>query len=171
MRFAGSEMTFTDYPSKDGWAVSLFMCGCDFSCKGCHNPSLQNPEYRGGVELSIEEFYNHCKQETLKYRTNNIVLLGGDPLASCNRWFTAQFLEQYGGCFNICIYTGYDIDTVKNLNLNGFKFIKTGEYIKELHQSDTTKGQRTKLVLGSSNQELYNNNYVKLTKEGVYYFE
>ena len=68
----------------------------------------------------------------------------------------------------ICIYTDADIEEVKKLKLNGFKFIKCGRF-------DTTKfigSNKTNeyLQLASKNQALYDKDFNLLSKEGIFYF-
>ena len=114
MIFVGSDLTFIDYPTADDWAVIFYFAGCCNNCNNCQNRELQNPEYKGGMIIqNEEELYNLIKEICKKHDTTKIVLSGGDPLYITNREIVKNFLNKYGSLYDICIYTGYSIDDVK----------------------------------------------------------
>jgi hypothetical protein len=64
-----------------GISVSLYCSGCPFHCKGCFQSETWNPKYG-------EEFTDEVKEEIFKELEkpyyDNLVLLGGEPLAKYN---------------------------------------------------------------------------------------
>lgn len=154
--------TFLEYPDNYSISTIIYFNGCDRNCKGCHNTNLQ--EYKPLSDNLIEEIKDYCK----RLKTNKIVLCGGDPLFIKNIDKTRQILENLGSNFDICIYTGANIQEVKKLNLKGFKFIKCGVF----DQNKFIGSEKTDkyLKFATSNQELYDSNLNLLSKNGIYYF-
>jgi organic radical activating enzyme len=100
--------------------------------------------------------------------TNKLVFLGGDPLYKNNLELTTYLVNNLKDEFNICIFTGYDIEYVKKLNIDGVKYWKCGTY-------DQTKSRQSKktdkeYVLASPNQDFYDGNYNKLSENGILTF-
>ena len=153
--------TFLEYPDNSSISAIVYFCGCDRNCSGCHNTDLQ--EYRS-LPISLNDIKNYCK----RLKTNKIVLCGGDPLYFKNLKRTREILAELGKDYDICIYTGANIEEVKKLNLKGFKFIKCGvfDYANFIGSEKTDKY----LKLATSNQELYDSNLKLVSKNGFYYF-
>lgn len=173
--------TLLDYPDNESNAVAVIMPGCIHNCKGCQSPHLCVPiiDDLTAKIIDSEDTYNTFINHTLptflnKANTNKIVLSGGDCLSPRNRSLTGKMLMSFliNDIYNkidICIYTGYDIDEVKEMHLpKAFKFIKCGKYIKELAR-DSKKTDRH-LILASSNQDWYDENYQKLSNQGILTF-
>lgn len=160
--------SFIDYPDNSSLCLCVVMMGCSHHCKGCQNPLFQNPEYSNGTRVvSVEELVKELKDKCSRSDTNKITLSGGDPLFQANIEFTKELLNQLEG-YDVCIYTGFDIDYVKENNVKGFKFIKCGKYIQEQHrQSDKDDD---KIIFASPNQKLYNSEYKLLSNDGIYKF-
>lgn len=153
------ELTFLDYP-EDDWAIIVYFLGCSLNCNGCQNEILKDWDSHSSEYLYLS-FYgldNLLERETKKNFTKNVVFSGGDPLYKKNLNELKIFLGSYGWKYNICIYTGQDINTVKNYNLTNFKYLKCGHYNKNLLQN-SVKLNNGKIILASSNQEFYNHNY------------
>ena len=169
MIFVGSDITFIDYPTVDNWAVIFYFAGCCNNCNNCQNRELQNPEYKGGMILQDEEeLYNLVKKICKKHDTTKIVLSGGDPLYITNREIVKNFLNKYGSFYDICIYTGYSIDDVKEFGIQNFKFIKCGRYDETCKQiSEKTEDH---IQLASTNQNFYNAKYEQLSQNGILKF-
>ena len=55
IRIAG--INENDFVNGKGVSVSLFLQGCPFHCKGCHNPETWNPD--GGEIWDWNELINH----------------------------------------------------------------------------------------------------------------
>ena len=161
--------SFIDYPDNESLCLCVVMMGCTHNCKGCQNPLFQNPEYDNGTKIvTVEELYEDLTNLCKRNRTDKIVLSGGDVLSSYNINFTKELLNMIKNMFDVCIYTGYDIDYVKENDIKGFKFIKTGTYIEA--QSRPSSKDDTKIIFASPNQKLYNEEYKLLSNDGIYKF-
>lgn len=157
-------LTFLDYPNYSEWSTSLYMIGCDHKCKGCHNPLLQDVNYSDYVLFENIDNFGIFLKKLVKYnRSKNFNILGGEPLAPWNIEQTKLILSHFGNIYNFCIYTGYTLDYVTQNNIYGFKYIKTGKYIQELHNNVKCD----KFILGSTNQKLWDANLNLLTDNGV----
>lgn len=157
--------SFLDYPTKEDSCLSIYFMGCNHKCEGCQNLEFGDPNYiEGTIDLSPNDLVNYIEKDIKKTNSNKITLLGGDPLYDMN--FLKEFLSFIPKIYEICIYTGYNIDEIKDLK--GFKFIKTGKYIKHLDQ----KSEKTDsyIKFSTSNQKLYNEQLVLLSQGGIYYF-
>lgn len=160
------DTTFLDYPSPDGIAVIVFMSGCSHCCKGCQNPIFQQLYKRDekdiGIILSkIDEF---CERNN----TNKLVLSGGDCLHEYNRNVTSQICYYFGNKLDICIYTGYSIDEVKQMNIHGFKYIKCGKFNMNNMQEAVKTDEYIQFV--NPTQNLYDSEYKQLSENGRFYF-
>lgn len=163
------QATFLDYPDPESYAVSICFMGCDNGCPHCQNPEFQNPLYDNltkeyDVQGLIEELKIFCKRN----RTNKVVLSGGDPLSCYNIEFTKELLKLSSDIFDYCIFTGHDKKYCKNNGVKGFKFLKCG-YFDYKNKRESLKTDDY-IQYASPNQELYDEKYCLLTKNGVYYF-
>ena len=160
--------SFIDYPDNESLCICVIMMGCSHHCPNCQNPDFQDPNYKIGTRIvSVEELVAELKEKCFRNRTNKIVLSGGDCLSQFNINFTKKLLSQLSG-YDICIYTGYDIDYIKENNITGFKFIKCGVFLSD-KKRESFKDD-TKIIFASPNQMLYNSEYNLISKDGVYYF-
>ena len=160
-------MGFVDYPSPVDHSINLFIYGCSNSCKGCSNPELLLSKL--GILVSPRAAFRKILEISVSFRTRKVCLLGGDPLFSKNIKFTQELLLllQSNG-FDVCLYTGYSLTTVKSLKISGFKFVKTGKFKVDLK----CKYEKTNnyIQFASSNQKLYDENLNLLSDNGRYYF-
>lgn len=157
-------VTWTDYPDPESLAVIVYFLGCENYCKECHNPLFKSRDYYNHKEYTIKQLYNELYDLCYKNKTKSLVLSGGDSLSSLNIEFTKQFVRNYGKIFNICIYTGYDINYVKLKDVKGFTYIKTGMYKEELKQESMKTDNYFQLA--STNQEIYNQGLTLCTRDG-----
>lgn len=164
------DTTFLDYPDAESFAIIVYMSGCEHHCVGCQNPDLQkihdlfSNDY---IEDIIEKLKNLCQRN----ETNKIVLSGGDPLHPCNRFLTQEICRSLGEelKYNICVYTGYDIDSVKSFGLHGFTYIKSGKFdVNNKRESEKTN-EYIKFV--NATQNLFDANFNQVSSEGVFYFK
>lgn len=160
--------SFLDYPSYEDMSVSVYFCGCEHNCDGCHNGYLKDVHYAAIDEISIDELIEAISIMCNRLRTNKVVLLGGDPLHPHNRYFVKELIDKSYKQFSYCIYTGYNIDIVKNYGIGGFDFIKCGTFMKEFFQSPMKDDY--KMVLASTNQVIYNKNLEQISHNGILYF-
>ena len=159
------EETFLDYPDPESNAIIVYFSGCNHHCPGCHSPLLQMDV---NYTETKEEMCNRIKDLAKRADTNKLVFLGGDPLFDKNIVFTKYFCNELGKTFDICIFTGYDIDYVKKLALSNVKYYKCGIFDKNLARE--SKKTDTIYVLASSNQDFYDSNYIKLSENGILTF-
>lgn len=159
--------TWLDYPDKEDNSIVVVMMGCDNGCPKCQNPDFKNPHYSNLTkDYTVDELTKELTILSKRYRTNKIVLSGGDPLSCFNIEFTKNFLKN--SPFDVCVYTGHTIEYVKEHNIQGFKFIKCGLFDETKFQE--SKKTDEKMVFASKNQKLFDSNYCCLSQDGIYYF-
>lgn len=160
------EETWLDYPSPDGNAVIIYMTGCEHHCPNCHSPLLQEVRpYDEDKETMLARIKNYAKRSD----TNKLVFLGGDPLYKVNNLDLTTFLvNNLKDEFDICIFTGYDIEYIMQLNLKGVKYWKCGTY--DQTKARQSKKTDTEYVLASPNQDFYDSEYNKLSENGILKF-
>ena len=163
MNLVNFDCTFIDYPSPNDWANIFYFSGCSHFCKSCQNQELQN--YNIGKHYSVENLNTLISTLSKKNQTNKVVFSGGDPLHPHNIKDIKYFLQQYGSLYDICIYTGFEIDYVKQNEITGFKFIKCGKYIES--QKRKSGNFEKEFILASPNQNFYDSNYRQISKEGI----
>jgi anaerobic ribonucleoside-triphosphate reductase activating protein len=164
-------ITFSDYPDNESLATIIYFDGCIHNCINCQNKELQI--YKNKESISTTLIIDDLRKACYDNKTNKIVFSGGDPLYSLielnDERIRYILYSLYELKYEICIYTGYDIDTVKRNNLIGFKYIKCGRYNYQKKQaSEKTDGY---IQFASNNQELYDSDYHLLSKNGLYNFK
>lgn len=162
------EASFIDYPNNSDISVCVVMMGCTNGCKGCQNPQFMNPLYEvGTIEVTSDTLLDMIKDSCKRNGTNKVVFSGGDPLSEYNINFTKEILGKLEG-YDVCIFTGHDIEYVQKNGVNGFKFVKCGKYMPELSQKSYKDDEI--FCFASKNQVLYDGNYKPLSKDGIYKF-
>ena len=155
--------SWIDYPDNESLAVVIYFTGCEHNCKDCHNPELQTP-----IINNIDNVIYKINQELSRQHTNKLVLSGGDCLFDINILLVKNILLGIDKSVEVCIYTGYDIECVKDQNMSGFKYVKCGKFDYKLKQSSIKNDKY--ITFGSTNQKLYDQNYNLISIDGVYYF-
>lgn len=159
------EETWLDYPDPTCNAVIVYFCGCEHHCKGCHSPLLQqNYEYSETNEEILGRILDYAKRAD----TNKLVFLGGDPMYSKNIPLTTFLVNNLSKTHDICIFTGYDIDYVKNINLQNVKFWKCGRF--DIDNQRKSRKTEEEFVLASPNQNFYDSNFNQLSTNGILKF-
>lgn len=124
-----------------GIAASIFFQGCNFKCKGCHNPELQT--FEGGGITTTKEIINRIKEHIDWY--DAVAFMGGEPLEQPEALFElvrgVKFLN-----LNTWLYTGYKLEEVPKQIKSLCDVIVAGPYIEEL---------KTGGFPASSNQQVY----------------
>lgn len=156
--------SFLDYPNNSDISIILYLPGCDRNCKGCQNSNLQYFEEFENLDILINYLIKKCSSA----HTNKICLQGGDPLYKDNIKTTKYILSKLSKNYDICIYTGGDIEEVKKLNLQGFKFIKCGIFDESKYIGSFKTDNY--IQFATSNQKLYNSDLKLISKDGIYYF-
>ncbi len=158
------QITWQDYPTSEDHALLVYSIGCEHGCKNCHNTILKTG--KNIIDLSVNELYERLLQMSDKEKTKKIVFSGGDPLYK-NLESIKEFLS-INKDFDVCIYTGYDIEYVKQNNVVGFSFLKCGKYDEKLKQSSGKNDDYIKLA--SINQNFYDADFNQLSENGALYF-
>lgn len=120
--------------------VFIRLTGCNLRCTYCDSVY----SYKGGKRMSIEEVLSEAK----KYRTNHVLLTGGEPLLQRNTLALARILKSHGYQVSIethgetsieeatqCARIIMDIKTPGSKECRGgfeknLKFLKAGDEIK-----------------------------------------
>ena len=152
MKYAG--LIENDVINGEGISVSLWMQGCPHKCPGCHNPETWDEN--GGIEIEFKELKNKIlKAISANNIQRNFSILGGEPFAKYNIFYTKEILKYIKEKFpNIKTYvwTGYTFEEIQNWNdkdlLKNIDYLIEGRYIQKLR--DITLKWR-----GSSNQRIF----------------
>ena len=99
-----------DVVNGEGVSVSLFLQGCHFRCKGCHNPEAWDPN--GGDVWDWNNLINHIIELiSANGIQRNLSILGGEPFDTYNKRDFIRLLiktiKQKFPDIKICIWTGY----------------------------------------------------------------
>ena len=156
--------TIADGP---GVRVSIYVSGCHFHCKGCHNPESWN--FEAGQEFTdetLEQLMSYCNHDYIQ----GLSILGGEPLSEANRSIVANIVYEFTHRFpqkDLWIWTGYEyqdlLKEMKSKSTNPFKkafyelftildsvdVLVTGQFLVD--QRDITKDN---LYRGSKNQRV-----------------
>ncbi|MCX4376350.1 MAG: 4Fe-4S single cluster domain-containing protein [Lachnospiraceae bacterium] len=120
----------------------LFLQGCSRNCKGCHNAGIK--EHGKGTLVPIEELMlfieSHCGNK-------KITISGGEPLEQANS-LEILIHRLKGKGYNVCVYTGWEIERVPENILRLVDYIKTGSFVIDLKNPDIQ-------YVGSSNQHMF----------------
>ena len=155
IRIAGINQN--DFINGQGISVSLFLQGCPFHCKGCHNPETWDPN--SGLEYDEFEIIDKIIYIIDKNGIQrNLSILGGEPLDTKEKREFIKLLidsvkKEYPNII-ICIWTGYQYNNIKddkNLQyiFNNIDYLIEGPYIES--ERDVTLKWR-----GSRNQNIIN---------------
>ena len=155
IRIAGINQN--DFINGQGVSVSLFLQGCPFHCKGCHNPETWDSN--GGKEYDEFELIDKIIYIIDKNGIQrNLSILGGEPLDTKEKREFIKLLidsvkKEYPNII-ICIWTGYQYNNIKddkNLQyiFNNIDYLIEGPYIES--ERDVTLKWR-----GSRNQNIIN---------------
>ena len=163
--------TWLDYPNNYSYALSIYCLGCDNNCNGCQTPELKSLHYEGdNVKVfDMEDFEKAIDSFLTKTRDNKICLIGGDFLSHFNIDFTKEFLQRNKSKYEVCIYTGHNIEYVKKNEVKEFSFIKCGKF--DIEKQQESKKTDDYFQLASSNQKIYDSNFNLLSENGIYYFK
>lgn len=127
----------------------LFLQGCSRNCKGCHNAGIK--EHGKGTMVPVEELVefieSHCGNK-------KITISGGEPLeqSDCLEILIHRLKEKG---YNVCVYTGWEIERVPENIIRLVDYIKTGRFVMDLKDPDIQ-------YVGSSNQHMFSVNNGKI---------
>ena len=158
IRIAG--INENDMVNGEGVSVSLFLQGCPFHCKGCHNPETWDP--KGGEPWDWNILINHILELIAANGIQrNLSILGGEPLDTYEKRDFIKLLirvvrREYPN-IKICLWTGYTLSQLtEDTNLIGAgEILQNIDYLIEgpfkLKERDITLKWR-----GSRNQNIIN---------------
>lgn len=175
-----TSLTFLDYPDPAEHALIINFIGCPHACPHCHNAFLQNKQ---GLTLAASaadslsgryvQFSSHedalveIAKQLRRVHTNKLVLQGGEPLLSgANLAFTKYLCRQPQ--YDVCVYTGYDVDYVRSVRLEGFTYLKCGTFDIETVRPSYKNDEE--MVLASSGQEFYDHEFRQISTDGILKF-
>ena len=123
-----------------GYRTVLFLQGCDLHCKGCQNPSTW--DITKGKKIDVKEL-----SMTLRRRCFNkeLTITGGEPMMQ--KEALLDLLKEIKD-FDLCLYTGHELNEVSQEILAYLKYIKVGPFVQGLRTT-------TKPFVGSKNQEFW----------------
>ena len=120
-----------DIQDGEGARVSIYVSGCHFHCKGCHNPQAWDFNY--GREFTEKDIDNIIELMDNDY-ISGLSILGGEPLEIINQKGLIPLVNKVKERFpdkSIWCYTGYDFE--KDVLENMFpKFEFTKDFLKKI---------------------------------------
>ncbi len=105
-----ADIKAVDIQDGTGVRVSLYVSGCHFHCKGCHNPEAWNFKY--GKEFT-EETENYILEQMSHDYISGLSILGGEPLEPQNQEALVNLVKKVKQKYpnkTIWCYTGYDFE-------------------------------------------------------------
>ena len=114
-----------DIQDGEGARVSIYVSGCHFHCKGCHNPQAWSFDYgKEFTEKDIDYIIDLMDNDYI----SGLSILGGEPLELINQKGLVPLVNKVKEKFpdkDIWCYTGYDFekDVLGNM-LPRFEFTK-----------------------------------------------
>jgi anaerobic ribonucleoside-triphosphate reductase activating protein len=126
-----------DSADGEGVRVSLFVSGCNFHCKGCHNYEAWDFNYgKDFTEETMNEIYNYLDKSFI----SGFSVLGGEPLDPKNVEAVKKIINNVKNKFpdkNIWLWTGYDFEKLITYNILDIETLKNidvlidGQFILE----------------------------------------
>lgn len=146
-----------DVVNGEGVSVSLFLQGCHFHCKGCHNPEAWDPN--GGNVWDWNDLINYIIELiSANGIQRNLSILGGEPFDTYDKRDFIRLLikvvKQKFPDIKICIWTGYTYKELIEITDIGY-ILQNINYLIEgpfkIEERDITLKWR-----GSRNQNIIN---------------
>ena len=121
-----------------GYRTVVFLQGCDLHCPGCHNKSTW--DLNKGTLIDVKDLARILKDKAINKK---VTISGGEPLLQKEP--LSELLKELKD-FDLCLYTGHEIEDVPEEILKYLKYIKVGRFILEERTSTTP-------FVGSKNQK------------------
>ena len=155
MRYAC--IKYNDISNAPGVCISLYVQGCPFHCKGCHNPETW--DFDGGYEFTSEVLKQLLDGIEANGVHRSLCILGGEPLHPSNVNLTSTVILSAKAKYpdlKIYIWTGYIYEELLNRDDDNTKFILNN--ITALIDGPYVESKRdiTLKMRGSSNQRIIN---------------
>lgn len=148
--------------SVDGIAISVWYSGCDIRCKGCHNQLIWDPipSEQTNEELA-GDIVKNLLDSHIKGLDKSLSILGGEPLAPCNRNDVRELLWEIRRVFpkeylTIRLWTGRtkeqilaesEEDSGLTTILGMVDEVIVGPFIEELKQDLPLRGSSNQKIL------------------------
>jgi len=154
-----AKIKYNDASNTPGICVSLWMQGCPFRCKGCHNPETW--DFNGGAYIDDTKLSEIIIESISTNKVmRNFAILGGEPLCNNNvdsvSFIISKVREKYPD-IKIYLWTGYLLEDLQER-------AKTESSIKSIldninclidGQFEIDKRDLTLELRGSSNQRIF----------------
>lgn len=121
-----------------GYRTVVFLQGCDLHCPGCHNKSTW--DINKGTAMDVKELAQILRDKAINKK---VTISGGEPLLQKDALL--ELLKELSD-FDLCLYTGHEIEEVPEEILKYLKYIKVGRFVLEERTSTTP-------FVGSKNQK------------------
>jgi len=106
-----ADIKFPDIQDGEGIRVSIYVSGCHFRCKECHNKEAWDFNYgKKFTDDTIDEIMNYLKEPYVQ----GLSLLGGEPMEPINQQGLLSLVKKVKEELpekNIWCWTGYNFDT------------------------------------------------------------
>lgn len=130
----------------------LFLQGCRKNCPGCHNATIN--QHGEGQWFSVITLAEKICQTCLNKK---LTISGGEPLEQQEALLALLHLLKQDN-FEICLYTGWDLQDVPESIIQNIDYLKTGHFEEHLQNANLQ-------YMGSSNQKMYRVNQKGILKE------
>ncbi len=127
-----------------GYRTVIFLQGCNFHCPGCHNKSTWDTNK--GTVIDVRDLAKLLRETVLNKK---LTISGGEPLLQ--KEALLELLEELKD-FDLCLYTGHELEEVPEEVLKYLKYIKVGRFVAEQRTSTTP-------FIGSKNQKFVRVNH------------
>ena len=148
-------MIKNDFAAAPGTCTTFFTQGCNFHCKGCHNP--QTWDFNGGKELTknvLEELREALISNGIH---RDLCIMGGEPLCDENLCVTKLVIDYVKSCFKdikIYIWTGYTLEELKQRNSEFLTHILDNVDVLIDGRFEKNNRDVTLFMRGSTNQRI-----------------
>jgi len=148
-----------DVVNGEGVSVSLFLQGCPFHCKGCHNPETWDS--KGGIPRDYNDLINEILEKLSKNGINrNLNILGGETLDSYEKIEFLNLLlpivRKQNPDIKILLWSGYTLDKILEMRLgnilNNIDYLIDGPF--KIEERDITlkwRGSRNQRIIDIKN--------------------
>ncbi|MGL5460775.1 MAG: anaerobic ribonucleoside-triphosphate reductase activating protein [Cetobacterium sp.] len=139
----------TDLLNGEGIRVSLWVTGCHFKCKGCHNKELWSKEVGYKYTQNTEDYILELLSN--EYVNKGLSILGGEPLEEYNYPTILNLCKEVKKLYpkkSIWLWTGYNIEFVKKLDIiNYVDVVVDGQFIEEEKEELLWRGSKNQNVI------------------------
>ena len=125
--------------------MAIWFQGCNIGCKGCCNPELQ--DIKPAHIISLDEVITIAKESMIENDIEGVTYLGGEPTLQQHLDVLSNELHKLD--LGIILFTGYNINRLKESLVSSVDMIIDGQFIEE--EIDLNRN-----LVGSTNQTFKN---------------